>query len=122
MESTISQLLILCASVFSGVIAGVLYEPFYLLRRLIKFRTVKIFLDVLFFLFFSAIFISVSVVFDFPEIRLFTIFGAFAGFLLYIFSLHRIVAFLIEKLYNVFKLLIQNFKKSVKNTNGRRKN
>lgn len=122
MANTVNQLYILCASAFSGIIAGVLYEFFYLIRRFVKLRALKIFFDVLFFFLFAAIFIFVSVVFDFPKMRLFMIIGAFLGFFIYNRTFHRIVAFLIEKLYNKFKILINNLKKGKESTNVRRKN
>ncbi len=122
MADTANQLLILCASAFSGIVAGVLYEFFYLLRRLVKLRALKIFFDVLFFLLFAVIFIFVSVVFNFPQMRVFMVLGAFLGFSIYICTFHRIVAFLIEKLYNIFKILFKNLKNGEKSTNVRRKN
>lgn len=49
MEDTVNQIYILIVCLFSGILGGVLYEPFYLFRRLINKRAAGIIADILFF-------------------------------------------------------------------------
>ena len=121
MHDTISQIFILFACMFSGVISGTVYEPFYLLRKFINNRVAKIIFDVLFFALFSIIFVAISVIFNFPKIRFFMFIGAFCGLFLYLITLHRIVAFLFEKLYNIIKQVVRCLKNRLGKTNERRK-
>ena len=112
MEDTVNQIYILIVCLFSGILGGVLYEPFYLFRRLINKRAAGIIADILFFLIFAGIFVLLSVIYDFPATRPYMLMGALGGLLLYLVSLHRILAFLTEKLYNSAKKLILRIKRN----------
>ena len=106
MEDTFSQIFVLIACLFAGILGGVLYEPFWLIRCTLVKRAIGILTDLIFFIVFAVIFVAVSVIFDFPAVRPYMLLGAMCGLLLYLVSLHRIVAFFIEKLYNVCKKFI----------------
>lgn len=106
MEDTFNQIFVLIACLFAGILGGVLYEPFWLIRRTLVKRAIGILADLIFFIVFAVIFVAVSVIFDFPAVRPYMLLGAMCGLLLYLASLHRIVAFFIDKLYNVCKKFI----------------
>ena len=110
MEDTFSQIFVLIACLFAGILGGVLYEPFWLIRRTLVERAIGILTDLIFFIVFAVIFVAVSVIFDFPAVRPYMLLGAMCGLLLYLVSLHRIVAFFIDKLYNVCKKFILRIK------------
>lgn len=122
MESTVNQIYILTVCMFTGILGGILYEPFFLARKLIRLHFFGIIADVLFFVFFGITYVFISVMYDFPAVRPYMLAGALAGLLLYLFSLHRIVAFLIEKLYNNIKNKIRYRKRKLsgKTNEGRK--
>lgn len=122
MEETVLQIYVLIVCLFSGILGGVLYEPFYFIRRVARNRIVGIVADILFFILFAAVFVLLSVIYDFPDVRPYMIVGAFGGLLLYLISAHRIVAFLFEKLYNIAKKTFLRFRRALSGkTNERRK-
>lgn len=93
-----------------GVISGVFYDVLYVARCLVCGPDVyeytvkdKIFLiacDLLYCLAFAAGFIFVSVMFSFYGFRLYMFIGCVLGALVYLKSLHIIVAFFVGKVYN----------------------
>jgi hypothetical protein len=94
------QLYIFFLCLLGGAISGVVYEPFYLLKFCLKGKKIVFFSDILFFLAFSAIYVFLSVLFDFPYFRLYMFIGCLLGLLLYLKSIHYILAFFIEMVYN----------------------
>lgn len=111
MEDTVNQIYILIVCLFSGILGGVLYEPFYLFRRLINKRAAGIIADILFFLLFAGIFVLLSVIYDFPQRGRICLWVRSADSCCTV-SLHRILAFLTEKLYNSAKKLILRIKRN----------
>ena len=93
-----------------GVVSGVAYDVLYILRhifcarpfpRAMAWRTsVAAVCDILYALSLSALFIFCSVYFSFPDIRLYMLLACLLGAVMYIKSLHIIVAFFVNKLYN----------------------
>ena len=108
------QLFIFLICLCCGIVSGVFYDVLYVARSLIflragrrKARSVKAaktavtaVCDLLTFAFLSALYVLISVLFDFPNARFYMIFACFCGILLYIKSFHIFVAFLINKVYN----------------------
>lgn len=93
-----------------GVCSGVVYDVFYLVRSAIcgvewqKYTKKDIaftaLCDVLYFLILTAMFLFVSVVFNFYRIRWFMVLGCVLGVLLYLKSIHFLIAILAKKVYN----------------------
>lgn len=93
-----------------GVCSGLIYDVLYVARTFVcginkaKFTVKdKIFTclcDLIYFAVFSAMFIFVSVMFEFYSIRLYMLVGCALGAIIYLKSLHIIIAFLIKKVYN----------------------
>jgi hypothetical protein len=97
--------------VFCGIASGVVYDVLYLARcgvcgvnfgvYTLKDKIFTFFCDILYFIIFAAFFIFISTVFNFFEFRLFMLVGCAIGAILYLKSLHIIVAFFVNKVYNV---------------------
>lgn len=104
------QIFIFLVCTMCGVVSGVVYDVFYIARVFVcgtepKAYTVKdrIFTcvcDVLYFAIFTAMFLFCSYLFDFYQIRLYMIIGSALGALLYLKSVHIILAFFVKKVYN----------------------
>ncbi len=88
----------------SGFLGGLLYEPFAFFRLLFgkkaKNKGVYFATDMLFWTVFSLFYIFVSVAFKFPSFRVYMWCGYALGGILYLKSLHRILAFLQNMCYN----------------------
>lgn len=107
------QVFVLLTCTLCGVVCGVVYDFFYLIRCAVcgidkRAYTVKDIIftaacDLLFFSVFAAAYIFTSVMFGFGGIRWYMIAGCAAGLILYLKSLHVIVAFSVKKVYNIVK-------------------
>ena len=94
-----NQIFIFLVCVLVGVASGVVYELFYILRKLCG-DVAGIVFDVLFFLAFAAMSVFAAVLFSFPDFRVYMYLGNVLGLILYLKSVHRIVAFLLKLCYN----------------------
>jgi hypothetical protein len=107
------EVFIFLTSCLCGVLSGVVYDVFYVARQIvcgvdkeqytIKDRIFIVICDVLYFIIFAAMFIFTSILFDFYQIRLYMLAGAFLGAVLYLKSLHIFLAYFIKRLYNRIK-------------------
>lgn len=97
-------------SVLCGASSGIVYDLLYLARVFVcgadkikytvKDKIFTAICDLLYFAVLAAMFIFVSVCFEFYSIRLYMLIGCALGVLIYLKSLHIIIAFLIKKVYN----------------------
>lgn len=104
------QIFIFLTCALCGVCSGVVYDVLYVARAFVcgvdksKFTLKdKIFTcicDLIYFAVFAAMFIFTSVTFEFYAIRLYMLAGSAIGALIYLKSIHLIIAFLIKKVYN----------------------
>ncbi len=104
------QIFIFLSCALCGVCSGVVYDVLYVARTFVcgldkaKFTLKdKIFTcicDLIYFAVFAAMFIFTSVTFEFYSIRLYMLAGSAIGALIYLKSIHLIIAFLIKKVYN----------------------
>lgn len=104
------QVFIFLTCVLCGVCSGVVYDVLYLARTFVcgpnkaKFTLKdKIFTcicDLIYFAVFAVMFVFISVTFEFYSIRLYMLAGCALGAIIYLKSLHIIIAFLIRKVYN----------------------
>ncbi len=105
------QLYIFLICLFCGVVSGGVYDVLFVARSIVcgvnaaaftvKDRIFIIICDLIYCLVFAAGFIFVSVMFGFGDLRLYMLIGCALGAFIYLKSLHIIVAFLINKVYNV---------------------
>ena len=103
------QFYIFLASVCCGAAGGILYDLTEPLRCFFSrpcLRIAAVFAaDVLFCISFAALYLAVSTLLGFPDLRVYAFFGCLLGFALYLKTLHKIVAFFGKKLYNELKRL-----------------
>lgn len=100
---------ITCAT--CGIVSGIVYDVLYIARCAVcgirsKAYTVKdkVFTaacDILYCLVFCAMFVFISVMYDFDGLRLYMLAGCLLGAALYLKSFHVFVAFFVKKVYNV---------------------
>lgn len=93
-----------------GVVSGVVYDVLYIARcavcgvqrqaYTVKDRIFIVVSDILYFVIFSAGYVFVSVMFGFDRLRLYMLIGCLIGAMLYLKSIHVIVAFSVKKVYN----------------------
>lgn len=104
------QIFIFLCCMLCGVLSGAVYEVLYIARVFVcgadkKKYTVKdkIFTclcDILYFAVFAAMFVFTSVTFEFYSLRLYMLIGCALGAIIYLKSLHLIIAICIKKVYN----------------------
>lgn len=105
------QLFIFLTCMLVGVSSGAVYDLLYAARIFvcgtdakkytIKDRIMTIACDIIYFIVFAAMFILTSVLFEFYELRLYMLVGCALGAIIYLKSLHIIVAFALKKVYNI---------------------
>ena len=106
------QLFIFLTCVLCGIFSGIVYDVLYVARSFVcgidkKKYTVKdkiftFLCDLIYFAAFAAAFVFLSVTFEFYSIRLYMLVGCALGALIYLKSLHLIIAFCVKKVYNKF--------------------
>lgn len=116
---------------FCGVVSGTVYDVLYAARIFVcgtdkgeytvKDRFFIIICDILYCLIFCAAFIFISVTFGFYSFRAYTFAGCALGFLIYLKSIHQIVAFFLRKVYNnVNRLKVKMYERRKKKPHSRR--
>lgn len=83
-----------------GIAGGFVYDFFYCVRYPFHAKWVKIVTDVIYWVFFAALYLFVSILTGMPNLRFFTFAGCVIGLFLYLKSFHKIVAFFARKVYN----------------------
>ncbi len=96
---------VFCLCVAVGLVGGLLYEIFVLLRALFrcekgKNKIVGILLDAAFFVCFAMLCVYAAYRFRFPNLRFYMWIGYAVGGIIYLKTLRRIVAFLEKVCYN----------------------
>ena len=107
-----------------GFVGGLLYEAFSFVRFLLgcprgKNKWLGCALDIAFFLTFACVCVFSSYVFKFPDFRVYTWLGYALGGILYLKTLHEIVAFFENVCYNNITKLIKKAKKREKTLSKR---
>ncbi len=114
------QVYIFIVCMFTGVTSGVAYDILYIVRCAVcgpdksaytlKDKIFLIICDLIYCIVFAAGFIFISVVCDLGRFRLFMFIGCALGALIYLKSLHIIVAFFVSKVYNIITAKKENKK------------
>ena len=104
------QVFIFLTCVLLGVGSGVLYDILFIARAFVcgvnksvytvKDKIFTCICDIIYFLAFAVAFVFISVCFEFYSVRLYMLAGCALGAIIYMKSLHLIIAFLIKKVYN----------------------
>ena len=100
-----NQFAYFCLSLAIGLLGGLAYEPFSWARLLIgcekgKNKVLGIVLDILFFILFACGCIAGSFLWKFPSFRAYTWLGYAVGAIIYLKTLHRILAIPKKMCYN----------------------
>lgn len=103
---TYTQFYVFISCLSFGVIIGGLYSIITIIKNLIKKKFIKIILDIFYFLLFTILFVLYAHNLNFPNFRLYMIFGALLGNFLYVKSFHIILANFCKRLYNIVNLKI----------------
>jgi spore cortex biosynthesis protein YabQ len=104
METTAPQVYIFLITVYGGLLVGVAYDIYRLVRRAAKRgRWLTVALDVLFIITLGLIVLAVMYIANSGELRLFTFAGLALGFGLYLAGLSVFFRFLIGKIKQRFK-------------------
>ena len=112
----------LCVGV--GFIGGILYEAFAFLRFLLgcprgKNKFLEAVLDVAFCIAFACVCVVAAYVLRFPDFRAYTWLGYALGGILYLKTLHQIVAFFENLCYNSIRKFIKKAKRREKTLSKR---
>lgn len=107
-----------------GFVGGIIYEAFAFFRFLLgcprgKNKIFGVILDIAFFVAFAIVCITVAYVLKFPDFRAYTWLGYALGGILYLKTLHQIVAFFANVCYNNIKQLIEKAKRREKTLSKR---
>lgn len=101
LSDVLNQGLYFCVSIFCGLVCGIFYDIFYVIRKLTNAKLIITFIcDMLFVLFSITIifyYIYITNGFDF---KWYMIMGISAGFFLERLNLKKPVAYITEKVYN----------------------
>lgn len=107
------QIFIFLVCALCGAASGVIYDIFYIARVIVcgaesaaytlKDKIFTAVCDILYFVALAAMFLFCSYLFDFYELRLYMLAATAAGALIYLKSLHIILAICIKKVYNKIK-------------------
>ena len=103
-----------------GLAGGIIYDFFYVLRTFFCVRWMRILCDIAFCVLFSGMYLFVSVMMGLPGIRFYTVLGCLLGLILYLKSLHKIIAFFAKKVYNGIKQLPKGHKRWTRTRSNRR--
>lgn len=94
-------------SCITGVLLGIIYDIFRVLRIILPHNQFLVMLeDILFFIIYIIIIVSFTSAFARGEFRIFYIFGNILGFILYFFSVGRIAVLVIKKLVSLIKSVL----------------
>lgn len=112
-----------CLCIFVGFVGGILYENFAFLRKILrcphgKNRVLGGIIDTVFCLSFAGLCTASAFWLRFPSFRVYMWIGYALGFLIYLKTLRRIVAFLQKVCYNVLCKIVKKakFKKKLSKT------
>ncbi len=118
---SLAQPRVFLCSTFIGVVIGVYYEIFYFISLFFKNNFIKHSLKTLWLASSSIIFITLSFAFEFPNVREYMFLGVFLGCLLYKLSFHKVIAILLNRVYNIITITVIKLKKRFLDTHERRK-
>jgi hypothetical protein len=119
-----NQLSVFIACMAIGFLGGILYEPFSFVRRLFRCDTKRkklgIAVDTLFFTVFALLSVCLNYLLNFNDFRIFWWIGYILGGIIYLKSLHKIIAFFENVCYNKVTKLVKKAKNQEKALKKRR--
>lgn len=104
MDTTFDQSYIFMATVYGGLITGIIYDIYRTLRRALKAgKIVTAIFDILFCLCALTVVAGVLFTVNSGELRLYTFIGFALGFFIYIIGISHFLNYLFGKVYNRIK-------------------
>lgn len=103
-----------------GLVLGILYDIFKILRNIFQSNVLIFFIDVTYFLICSIITFVLSVLVNSGNMRYFTIQGELLGIVLYKMTLSRIIFKIIDKIVSICKKITKNLKSKMLKFNKKR--
>ncbi len=114
-----NQFFVFCICIATGFVSGILYELFHFLRLLLgckrgKNAWIETIADIAFFAAFATAHTVAAYLFHFPSFRVYMWIGEGVGLIIYLKTLHKILAFLQIMCYNRITKLIKRAKNKIK--------
>lgn len=97
-----------------GILWGFVYDVVTLLGKIFRLRVVVFFLDVIMMVLFALSFFSLLIGYNEGQIRILYLAVSVAGLVAYMFSIHKILVQVFEKITKVIKNSAKTLKKSKK--------
>ena len=107
MYETYSQPKVILICLFCGIIFGVVFDFLGIFKKVINKKIFSHIIDFLGCVICSLIFLQISFLKEVGNFRLYTLPCSLVGFAIYYFSFHKIIAFLLNKVYNIIKIKFQ---------------
>ena len=107
---TSGQLYYFLGSIAYGSVIGFCLSTTFFLKRRNFNKVLSTIFDVLIYVIASILFILYTYKLNYPNVRLYMIFGVFLGILIYLKSLNIVLAKILKKLYNILKKKKVKFK------------
>ena len=119
-----NQFTVVCICVVAGFVFGIAYAIVAFIRMLFacprgKNKWLGVALDIVFWLVFAVYYIVVAYAFAFPNFRVYTWVGYAVGGIIYLKTLHKVVAFLGNLCYNICKERLKKHKEKRRNSKKR---
>lgn len=108
---TLKQFYIALGTIYFGLLAGISKDISNFIKKPIKSKILKNIIDVITVIVFSLLFILCINVVNFGEIRLYLLVVFLLGYVLERISLGNLVDFILDKVYNLFKVFISKVSK-----------
>lgn len=108
---TLKQFYIALGTIYFGLLAGISKDISNFIKKPIKSKILKNIIDVIMVIVFSLLFILCINVVNFGEIRLYLLVVFLLGYVLERISLGNLVDFILDKVYNLFKVFISKVSK-----------
>ncbi|MBQ8295932.1 MAG: spore cortex biosynthesis protein YabQ [Clostridia bacterium] len=115
-----NQFYVFCLCLIIGVVGGIVYDVLACVRVIFgkrrKDKIVVFSTDLLFSVCFAIVCIGASFLFHFPDFRVYMCIGYAVGGIIYLKTLHILVAFLKKVCYNICTKMVEKAKKARKNS------
>lgn len=108
---TLKQFYIALGTIYFGLLAGISKDISNFIKKPINSKILKNIIDVITVIVFSLLFILCINVVNFGEIRLYLLVVFLLGYVLERISLGNLVDFILDKVYNLFKVFISKISK-----------
>ena len=107
---SLDQPRIVAVCLFIGVLSGAFYEFFYFLKMCFNYKVIGQILNGLWVFLSFFIYLKISTIYSFPNFRLYMLAFIILGAIIYLLSFHKIIAFFLNRVYNIIIKIIKRVK------------